>query len=338
MNKSTKLLGFLVMFVAVHFYGMAPNNPPPPGDWSSWTSKKFNDYIKIQYRDNGKHVYQFKLFKKDNVFGTGDTWIEIDHFTISPTDPDHSKKNVNLYPLVDLKSYEVVAHYDKGNVKTNGKVTAPDGTHSWDTTVDNFSTDHVDVTKEGEYYYDAVSEFWRIRCSTLPCGPWVTFPGYGEAHGIIKGMTVNGKKQDVLVQVWKGYCPRFMDVTKSEKKDIKNFGSQFPGGIGAEVGLYTDVAPTGLSWNPLVTDDVKIAFKLVNRKTGEVVVDAKEEATWWKTKWMTTGSYDKYKQTHDCPADPMEYDLQIWINGLPLAGTMSTWNWSDGRDGQVKVQ
>jgi hypothetical protein len=226
---------------------------------------------------------------------------------------------------------------------------------------------------EGAYQYDETSKFWHMFCSEFPCGPWVIVPpSYAEAHATIP-ITVDGKTQQVIVQLWKGLCPRFADppsmslykqsITGDPNSadavqsmdqalalanaaaevasvwspvpfaDVKtaadmvinhlamiNLGSHFPGGVGAEVGLYVPYTNPPLStkwfWKPLPTSSVKIAFQLLNPRTGKPLIDAKEEAVWWKTKFMTSESYQQWaKANPNHPDNPLEYELHFTING-----------------------
>src|SRR5258706_2696810 len=74
---------------------------------------------------------------------------------------------------------------------------------------------------EGGYTYDETSEYWKEMCRAFPCFYALQWPGY--ASDIFED-EING--QAAVIQLWKGWCQKFLGST------------YFPGGIGAEVGVY----------------------------------------------------------------------------------------------------
>jgi len=75
------------------------------------------------------------------------------------------------------------------------------------------------------YLFVETSDWWKDMCSILPCFPALAWSGY-----LTKCIdtTING--HPVVIQLWKGWCQKF-------------FGrSDFPGGIGAEVGIYRRIS------------------------------------------------------------------------------------------------
>ena len=133
----------------------------------------------------------------------------------------------------------------------------------------------------------------------------------------------------IVVQLWKGWCQKFLGR------------SDFPGGIGAEVGLYqreegrvppdalegfppkiSDFLLGGLSrvggehlWWPS-PDGATITFELVNPKTGSAFLSAGAEQTYWLNKWMDPTSYEQYKRVQPTPVFSAEYSLKYTINGV----------------------
>ena len=71
------------------------------------------------------------------------------------------------------------------------------------------------------YEYVETSEDWKKACLPLPCFAAVWWPDY--ATKVVED-TIDG--QPVVIQLWKGWCQKFLG------------DDDFPGGIGAEVGVY----------------------------------------------------------------------------------------------------
>jgi len=158
---------------------------------------------------------------------------------------------------------------------------------------------------ENGYKFVETSEEWKQLCTVLPCFKQVEWPDYETA---IFEDEINGKP--VVIQVWKGWCQQFLN-----RED-------FPGGIGAEVGVYERVAGRGFpaarpdffdetTWiflqrgSKLANDDFwwpvaqmhEIEFDFINPITGTVMFRAGSEKTYWMNKWMDTDSYDDYRRT-----------------------------------------
>jgi hypothetical protein len=157
--------------------------------------------------------------------------------------------------------------------------------------------------------------------------------------------TINGKA--VVIQLWKGWFQRFL-------------GSEdFPGGIGAEVGIYERVTGRGFPtarpdrvpepvWNALreaskhasgdfwwpVTELNEIEYEFINPVNNTVAYRAGPEKTYWLAKWMEPNSYHKYQQAEgkkwkwlpawfpknsQTPTFAAQYLLQYKINGKSYA-------------------
>src|SRR5579871_1191100 len=69
--------------------------------------------------------------------------------------------------------------------------------------------------------YVETSNQWKQLCQALPSFKEVAWPDYATA--VIEDR-ING--HDVVIQPWKGWCQQFL------------MREDFPGGVGAEVGIY----------------------------------------------------------------------------------------------------
>jgi len=306
---------------------------------SAWQEKVMNGYIKVQWRHLGNGTFELKFSKRKIL---QDAFVEYDHFKISMKSPKHHYVG-DLYPTVSA-DYWVELDFKKMTARSRGTVYQKivHQEHKWDEDLSTFTFGKIVKLKENGYEYVSTSDEWGILCSSIPCGPWVTFPGYSQkdTHAI----KIPGIKDELIIQLWKGFCPRFLDISTFDavrdnpntpptlkqtftsalniNKNVdfrkNHFGDEFPGGYGAEVGIYIKKQGTDEKyfWWPYVAGKIKIKFQVINPITKEVLVDAPEDETWWRTKWMATSSYTEYKKTHQCPANPLEYELVYWINGV----------------------
>jgi hypothetical protein len=197
-------------------------------------------------------------------------------------------------------------------------------------TVQDLSATTCQYTDASGYQYDETSEEWKQLCTAFPCFALLEWPGY-STHVVED--TING--QPVVIQLWKGDCEKFLGL------------QNFPGGIGAEVGVYHRVPgrarpslqqliSLGLP-QPLaalivagiapLTDEqlwwafpelgTKIDFTLTDPITNQTFFAAGAEVTYWLNKWMEGDSYVKYQndQGGQTPASPTDYLLDYRING-----------------------
>jgi hypothetical protein len=177
------------------------------------------------------------------------------------------------------------------------------------------------------YNYVETSPWWKQCCSGLPSFSEVWWPDYSTK---VVDIELGGKP--LVVQLWKGWCQKFLGR------------NDFPGGIGAEVGLYqredgrappdhlegfppkiSDFLLGGLSrvggehlWWPY-PDGATITFDLINPKTGLSFFSAAPEQTYWLNRWMDPTSYEKYKAAQPTPIFSAEYTLKYTINGVSYA-------------------
>jgi hypothetical protein len=148
--------------------------------------------------------------------------------------------------------------------------------------------------------FNETSNFWKTACQGLPCFSGLQWPDY---RTIAFDDTIDGTP--VVIQVWKGWCQKFLGL------------EQFPGGIGAEVGVYHRIPgrirPTSFPFLPpqvtqplldllsIIGDDdiwwpfpelnTSIEFTLTNPVTGNTFFSAGPEYTYWLNKWMDSDSY-----------------------------------------------
>jgi hypothetical protein len=192
-------------------------------------------------------------------------------------------------------------------------------------TVQDFLTPVIHVN-DGTYSYVETSESWKKLCEAFPCFLALQWPGYATT---IVDTQING--EDVVLQLWKGYCPKFLGH------------ASFPGGIGSEVGVYRRIPgkfrPTSLPFlpGPLATivgnalsslndDDLwwpapelnaSVEMRMVNPVTGETFLTSGPQTGYWLTRWMDEFDYLRYATSHHAPAvfDFTAYVLEYSING-----------------------
>ena len=176
------------------------------------------------------------------------------------------------------------------------------------------------------YPYVETAEWWKTACEALPSFAELWWPDY--ATKVIQD-TIDGKP--VVIQLWKGWCQKFLGR------------DDFPGGIGAEVGVYRQIpgraVPASLPHYPSRLVDfvlgglekvggdrlwwafpelgAEIDWELVNPKTQETFFTAGPEKTYWMNKWMNPESYEQYRvdQSHNVPFFSAHYVLNYRING-----------------------
>ncbi|GAA2511309.1 hypothetical protein Ahu01nite_067480 [Winogradskya humida] len=203
----------------------------------------------------------------------------------------------------------------------------PGGTPWWASdTVQDFGLPTVRTVDDRGYSYVETSERWKLLCQELPCTTALQWPGYATTTAEI---TINGEQ--VVIQLWKGWCQRFLGLPI------------FPGGIGAEVGVYRripgHVLPGSLPflpppldafylnvlsraadnelWWPAPDLAAQLTFSLINPVTGDIVFTAGPERSYWLAKWMNEDAYLKYlaDQGFRVPFLPDAYILEWRVNG-----------------------
>ena len=200
----------------------------------------------------------------------------------------------------------------------------------------------IRYVKEGGYSYNETAENWKAMCQAFPCFVAMQWPGYASVavEDVIDG-------QPVVIQLWKGLCSKFGGFL-----GLQNF----PGGVGAEVGIYRRIpgkaSPTtfpGLPqfgvaeklinelsagedadiWWPFPELDATIEFNFINPLTGEIVFSAGPQKSYWLTKWMDENVYPNYQSDHSAPAAYTDYILDFTVNGK----TYPTWPAAPGGGG-----
>ncbi|MEV6634863.1 hypothetical protein AB0M54_29355 [Actinoplanes sp. NPDC051470] len=192
-------------------------------------------------------------------------------------------------------------------------------------TVRNFNVPTLRTEDGHGYSYVETSERWKLLCQGLPCFTALQWPGYSTA--VIEDV-VDGTP--IVIQLWRGWCQKFLG------------NPLFPGGIGAEVGIYRRdpgrVLPsslpflppqlnafyaTGLAtlddrsvWWPAPDLGLELEFSLINPVTMETAFSAGPQRSYWLTRWMNEDAYVKYTadQGFRIPFLPDAYILEYRIN------------------------
>jgi hypothetical protein len=88
----------------------------------------------------------------------------------------------------------------------------------------------VEETTERGYHFDATSQLWKDTCAPYPCFDAMQWTNYPAASLDVE---IAGEK--AVIQVWKGLCPQLIPPFDLGEP----YGRiAFPGGFGAEVGIY----------------------------------------------------------------------------------------------------
>jgi hypothetical protein len=151
------------------------------------------------------------------------------------------------------------------------------------------------------YEYVETAAWLKQVCTLLPCFEALQWPDY--ATTVVRDV-IDG--HDVVIQLWKGWCPKLFE--------------DFPGGVGAEVGVYRNVfgpavptspplPPRALAalksvaalgdeffWWPFPELGATIEFTLINPVTNQTFFSAGPEDTYWMNKWMNDASYATYQR------------------------------------------
>jgi hypothetical protein len=198
----------------------------------------------------------------------------------------------------------------------------------WTSAMD-FEWRTVKTTDSRGYRYDETSPAWEKACEALPCFAALAWPGYRTA---IVERKING--EEVVIQLWKGRCQRFLGL------------DDFPGGIGAEVGVYRrkDLRiPRRLHLGNALLDawlradlrlranddfwwaapefKTKLAFEFINPITHEVIFSAADENSYWLNKWLYPEDYGRYGDTvgnSNMPQSSSHCLLRYSINDEPM--------------------
>ncbi|MBN2341869.1 MAG: hypothetical protein JXR45_10275 [Deltaproteobacteria bacterium] len=159
-----------------------------------------------------------------------------------------------------------------------------------------------------------VSKSWKRFCWVLPCSSVLHWPGYSTS--VLKTKIEN---ETVYIQVWKGYCQRFADWSWVPKSMRYNF----PGGYGAEVGVYYKdpkrfilAFSCPFIWKFLASNQMaslfckkkgiwwpwynkkskkfhpQISFDLYYKE--KFLLSSQNSKTWWQTKWINENGFAKY--------------------------------------------
>ena len=183
-------------------------------------------------------------------------------------------------------------------------------------------TDSIVVhTKDDHgYSYVEVSDSWAKTCSNLPCFASLWWPNYTTK---VIEEKIDG--HDVVIQLWLGLCEKF--------GVIPGITEHFPGGYGAEVGIYRRIPgrtppktyPYAMGgpligaldlWWPYPELKTALTLELTNPDTNKPFISAGPKTTYWLTKWMDPDSYATYKASqHGNVPWAANYQMRFTING-----------------------
>lgn len=105
----------------------------------------------------------------------------------------------------------------------------------------NKSITLADKVTVGDYTYYRTSDWWKDKCSHIFCFQWIEWPSYGAASQQVTIQTPDGP-QHLVIQCWKGWCADlFQHVVLPPEWGLSKVS--FPGGVGAEVGIYNLTKP-----------------------------------------------------------------------------------------------
>ena len=154
------------------------------------------------------------------------------------------------------------------------------------------------------YKFVETSDDLKQAAAALPCFKALHWPDY--ATDIVED-TINGKR--VVIQLWKGWCQQFLS------------SPNFPGGVGAEVGIYERVTGKGFpaerpDWCPQalwvflqqksklangdfwwpVAEQNEVEWEFINPVNNTVAFRAGPQKTYWRNKWMDNESYAQFER------------------------------------------
>jgi hypothetical protein len=191
----------------------------------------------------------------------------------------------------------------------------------------------------GDYQGNVNTPWWKVQCQMLPCALAMAWPQYATAI-----VEVELAGEPAVIQVWKGLCEEGLPSVK---------GYDFPGGVGAEVGVYSRKRPTGDPSFPLVgpawtawlsarlgevTDVWWPAPQLVNTVSYTLTEPSKgvdffsaSSDSYWTCTWMDS-AFDyvewagKFSLRHlAVPAAPQDFTIDFTITDA--AGTDHRFTW-----------
>lgn len=204
------------------------------------------------------------------------------------------------------------------------------GVVRWESnTTPDFTAPAVQMVDARGYEFVETSEWLKNAVRGAPCSLLMQWPDY--ATTIVED-TIDDV--DIVIQLWKGWCPH----------PFRNF----PGGIGAEVGVYRRVlgrtAPRNFPppatpalgasllvgsmfntlndhlWWPAPELETELTYRLINPVTGQTFYEAGPETTYWLAKWMDNDSYARYQRDQG-PAWP---GLPSWLPGNSRAPLLTS--------------
>jgi hypothetical protein len=271
-----------------------------------------NDGLSIS-KTAGQPVTQVTMRTDGDLVASGATGIQYWH--------SETAGNAGAYAILHDSGVFVI--YD-----SNGSQLQTHGTEiDWDRPT-------IAYLDDNGYSYVETAERWKQNCEELPCFDALKWTGYDSTH---VDMEING--EPVVIQLWQGWCQKFLGL------------QEFPGGIGAEVGVYRRVPgrrrPTsypflprlwqemvlqGLTdlhdrdlWWPAPELNTQLEFELVNTTSNRALFVAGPQKTYWLAKWMDEPSYVEYIQDIGLGLALPQYTLRYSINGQMRDWIVPTW-------------
>lgn len=184
------------------------------------------------------------------------------------------------------------------------------------------------------YYRNEVNAWWAEQCRPLPCFHGVCWRGYAER--VLKNVPVriNNSVHYVIVHMWKGLCQKFLG------------NPAFPGGMGAEVGVYlvqpsswaanrpfsktlwaalgadativraAEDLPNPHKWYPAYEwdKDLNIRFRLLDPVNKAVVFETRPKSGYWCTEWMEKEAYWAWERCRGESVNATHLTLEYRIN------------------------
>ncbi len=146
--------------------------------------------------------------------------------------------------------------------------------------------------------YDCIriSAYWKTQVEDIACGPYVVLPNYRTTWiENWKYAPLPDLPKHMVVQLWKGYISPKMYPGMAE----------WPGGHGAEVGIYKKRIAVADRWYPFLDIPFNIEFTLKYTGTNSAgkpvgqkhdFISTTVTKGWWQTMWMVPNSFEQYKK------------------------------------------
>ena len=182
-----------------------------------------NDLLRLALEQNGNIVLYRSHFGRA-LWSSGTAGTPVDRGKMQP-----DGKFAALSPQ-GVSYWSIGSGQDPGaglTLQDDGNMVLADkaGRPLWmSNTTQDFSSPTFMYTDEHGFTFVETSERWKDMCVNFPCFDLLQWPDYSSTH---IDAEIDG--EPVVIQVWKGWCQKFLGL------------QSFPGGVGAEVGVYRRV-------------------------------------------------------------------------------------------------